>query len=214
MTPLEVITAARQFHNAVGDDFWSDAELYNHLYFAANRLARESLCIDNRYTTTSVADQQEYTKPTRAVQIKRVTFDSRKLDPLDMRMIDSINLNTTTTPTGTPQYYYWFDNVIGLYPIPSTASLTIEIWSYDYPSFPSATSTLEVPVQYHDALVFGVRAMMSPKELGHPNTSFYNEKWEQAVKDVRNMEKRRKRGDKFRRVITEEELINTQLGYV
>ncbi len=214
MTPLEVITAARQFHNAVGDDFWSDAELYNHLYFCSTRLAKEALVIENRYTTPSVASQQEYSKPTRAIQIKRVEYDSQKLDPIDFRTLDSVNLNTTSAPTGTPQYYYWFDDVIGLYPVPDTASLTIKVYSYDYPNFPSATTTLEVPVQYHDALVYGVRALMSPKELGHPNTSFYNEAWENAVVEVKRMEKRRKRGDKFRRVIREEDQPATQLGMI
>lgn len=212
MTPLEVITAARQFHNAVNDDFWSDAELYNHLYFCATRLAMEARAIENRYTTTSVASQQEYSKPTRAIEIKRVEYDSQKLMPIDFRQLDSVNLNTTTAPTGTPQYYYWWDDVIGLYPVPSTAGLTIKIYSHDYPSFPSDTSTLEIPVQYHQALVFGVRALMSPKELGHPNTLFYNDEWEKAVKEVMREEKRRKRTDKFRRVIREEDQPNNQLG--
>jgi hypothetical protein len=214
MTPLEVITAARQFHNAVGDDFWSDAELYNHLYFAIQRLCREGLVIQNRYTTTSVADQQEYSRPTRASQIKRVEYDSRKLMPLDFRLLDSVNLDTTDVPTGTPQYFVEFDDVLILHPIPSTAGLTIKIYTYDYPAFPTATGTLEVPVQYHDALVFGVRALMSPKELGHPNTGFYNDEWEKAVRDVMRMEKRRKRGDKFRRVVLEEEVPNTEVGLI
>lgn len=214
MTPGEIITSARRFHNAVGDDFWSDAELYNHLYYAAMRLAKEAQCIENRYTTTSVASQVEYSKPTRAIEIKRVEYDSKKLDPIDFRQLDSIDLNTNTTVTGTPQYYYWFDDVIGLHPAPDTAGLTIKIYSYDYPAVPSATTTLEVPVQYHDALVFGVRAMMSGKELGHPNTSFYDQKWEEAVRDVVRKERHRKRADKFRRVLREEDLPATSQGYI
>ena len=193
MTPLEIITAARQFHNAVGDDFWSDAELYNHLYFCSQRLARECLVIENRYTTTSVASQQEYSKPTRSLQIKRVEYDSRKLMPVDFREIDSVNLNTVDVPVGTPAYYYWWDDVIGFYPTPGTSDLTIKIYSYDYPNFPTATSILEVPAQYHDALVFGVRSLMTPKELGHPNTTFYSQEWERSVMDVKKKEKLRKR---------------------
>lgn len=212
MTPLEVITAARQFHNAIEDSFWSDAELYNYLYFAANRLAYEARCIENRYTTTSVASQQEYSKPTKSIEIKRVEFDGRKLTPIDFRMLDSININSNTTITGTPQYYYWFDDVIGLHPIPDTASLTIKIYSYDYPSFPEATTTLEIPVQYHSDLVFGVRALMSSKELGHPNTSFYNQQWDSSVERIIRKQKQRLRGDKFRRVLREEDLPLTNLG--
>lgn len=214
MTPLEILTAARQFHNAVGDDFWSDAELYNHLYFAATRLATEAECIENRYTTTTVADQQEYARPTRSYRIKRVEYNGQKLGQIDFRELDSVYLNTSTTVTGTPQYYYEFDSVIGLYPTPDTGSVTITIYTYDYPSFPTATSVLEIPVHYHPALVLGVRALMSPKELGHPNTGFYRDEWERAVIEVRRRERRRRRGDKFRRVLREEDLPNTQLGYL
>ena len=214
MTPLEVITTARRFHNAEGDDFWSDAELYDYLYFCAQKLAKESQCIENRYTDVSVASQQEYSKPTRSIEIKRVEYDGRKLDHIDFRMLDSITLNTNTTITGTPQYYYWFDNVIGLHPIPDTAALTIKVYSYDYPSVPSATSTLEIPVQYHDALCYGVRALMSTKELGHPNTNFYQQIWDAAVQEVVMKERKRKRADKFRRVLREEDLANTTLGYL
>lgn len=213
MTPLEVITAARQFHNAVGDDFWSDAELYNHLYFAATRLAGTTKCIENRWDTTSVAAQTEYEKPTRTITIKRVEFDGRKLEPIDFRELDKVSNQDGTAIQGTPQYYYWFDNVIGLHPTPQTADLTIRTFSYDYPSFPGTSTILEIPVQYHYALVYGVRALMSPKELGHPNTAFYDEKWENAIVDVMRLEQKRKRGDKFRVVLREEDLPLTNLGY-
>jgi len=214
MTPLEVITAARQFHNAVGDSFWSDAELYNYLYFSAERLALEAKCIENRYTTTSTASTTEYSLPTRAIDIKRVEYDSRKLDPIDFRQLDSIDFNSNTTVTGTPQYYYFWDEVVGLHPTPDTSSDTIKIYSHDYPSFPAATTTLEIPVQYHSCLVFGVRAFMSAKELGHPNTGYYDEKWEEAVKNVVRSEAKRRRGDKFRRVLREEDLPSTSQGYI
>ena len=215
MTPDQVITAARQFHNAVGDDFWSDAELFNHLYFCATRLARDALCIQNRYTAVSVASQQEYEQPDRVISIKRVEYNGRKLDPIDFRQLDSVNLGPNgVAVTGTPMYYYWWDNVLGLHPIPATAGLTIKVYTFDLPSFPSSTTTLEIPTQYHSALVFGVRSLMSPKELGHPNTAYYSAEWEKAVKDVISSERKRKRGDKYRTVQREEDLINTTLGYV
>jgi hypothetical protein len=214
MTPVEIITAARRFHNAEGDTFWSDAELYDYLYFAAMRLATECECIDNRYTTQSVSGQAEYTTPTRAYRVKRVEYNNQKLDPVDFRALDSVDLNSTTTPTGTPQYYYNYDNVFGLYPTPDTSDLDIKVFTYDFPSKPTATSILEIPTHYHDALVYGVRALMSPKELGHPNTGYYQAEWERAVANVRRMERRRRRGDKFSRVLREEDLPNTQLGYI
>ena len=173
-----------------------------------------SKCIENRYTTTSTASTTEYAIPTRAISIKRVEYDSRKLDPIDFRMLDSIDLNTSTTITGTPQYYYYWDEMIGLHPTPDTSSITIKVYSHDYPEFPTATNTLEIPVQYHRALVFGVRAFMSAKELGHPNTVYYNNVWEKAIEEVQVAERQRRRGDKFRRVLREVDLPTTTLGYI
>ena len=108
MTPQEIETAARRMLNVVGDSFWSSDEIIsNYLYFAAQELAQETFCIENRYTTASVANQKEYAVVSRALAIKRVEFDGVKLRPITLTQLDSIDLNTNTTVTGTPQYYYW-----------------------------------------------------------------------------------------------------------
>ena len=58
MTPLEIEEYARHRLNADSSSFWSSAEIIeNYLYNCASELAVETLCLENRYTTDSVADQ-------------------------------------------------------------------------------------------------------------------------------------------------------------
>jgi len=220
MTPTEIETAARRMLNAVGSSFWSREEVIsNYLYFAALELAQETFCLQNRYQTPTVAGQREYAVPNRLIAVKRVEYDSEKLKPISFQQLDSIDLNTNTTVTGIPQYYYHFDDAFGLYPAPSTADVPITVYSYDQPSVPTDTSTLEIPIQYHGYLTIGTAFYMSLKELGHPHVSRLEYMWNapgnpnscimKAKRSVRMMNK-----DNFNVVLREENQPSTYLGLV
>jgi len=220
MTPSTIETAARRLMNAVGSKFWSSEEIIeNYLYMAALELAQETYCIENRYTTTSVASQQEYSVPSRMLAVKRVEYDSSKLKPISFQQLDSINLNTNTTVTGTPQYYYYFDESFGLYPAPSSAGDTIKIYSYDEPSVPTSTSTLEIPSRFHNHLVIGVAYYMSLKELGHPHVQRFEWLWNHpgnprnSINQVRTAIRMRNK-DNFHVVMREQDQPSTVLGLV
>ena len=200
--------------NAEGEDFWSSAEIIeNYLYFAITELCNEVKCIQNRYTTTSVASQKEYAVPSRMIAIHRVEYDSQKLQPIDFQRLDSIDINTNTTVTGTPQYYYYWDDVFGLYPAPDTAGVTITVYSLDEPSPTTSASTLEIPTQFHHSLVVGVAYYMSLKELGHPNTPRLQGQWLDAIEKARRSWKMRNK-DNLSVVKREEDLPNTVWGAV
>tara|TARA_R110000751_G_scaffold23464_1_gene64911 strand:- start:565 stop:1227 length:663 start_codon:yes stop_codon:yes gene_type:complete len=220
MTPTEIETRARRMLNVVGSKFWSSEEIINdYLYAAATEMALETLCIENRYTTTSVADQQEYAAPTRMLSIKRITYDGQKLKPMDFQRIDAIDLNSTSVVTGTPAYYYNWDEVFGLYPAPDTAAKTIKIYTYDEPDTVTSSSTLEIPTQFHHYLVYGVAYMMTLKELGHPHTALYERMWNSpanhnnAIMKVKRSIKLRNR-DNLNIVKREEDLASTYMGAI
>ncbi len=191
MTPIKIETIARRMLNATGSNFWSQTEIIeDYLYMAALEMAQETFCIENRYSTTSVADQQEYATPSRMIGVKRVEYAGAKLKPIDFQRLDSINPNSTTLGTGTPQYYYYFDDSFGLYPVPSTAGDTIKIYTYDEPDIPTSSSVLEIPTQYHGKLVLGVAYYMRLKELGHPHVNrfefhlFHGSIFENKIKTI------------------------------
>ena len=219
MTPTEIETAARRMLNAVGSKFWSSEEIIqNYLYMAALEMAQETFCIQNRYTQTTVASQTEYAVPARMLAIKRVTYDAQKLRPISPLQLDSIDINTNTTVTGTPQYYYHQDEVFGLYPTPTEAK-ELKLTTYDAPDVPTSNSTLQIPIRFHGHLVIGTAWYMSMKELGHPNTRMFQFQWNgagnpnsainQVRKGVRMMNK-----DQFATVILEEHQPSTVLGMV
>jgi len=214
MTPSQIETAARNLLNANGSSFWSSDEIIGtYLYMAALELASETFCIENRYETSSVANQQEYAKPSRMLAVKRIEFDGEKLKPISLQRLDSIDLNSNTTVTGTPQYYAFFDSSIILYPTPSTADLTITIYSYDEPSVPTSTSTLEVPSRFHGYLVIGTAYYMSLKELGHPHVIRLEGQWINAVRRARASVKMFNK-DNFHVVLREQDQPQTPLGMV
>lgn len=221
MTPQEIETAARRMLNVVGDSFWSSDEIIsNYLYFAAQELAQETFCIENRYTTASVANQKEYAVVSRALAIKRVEFDGVKLRPITLTQLDSIDLNTNTTVTGTPQYYYWFDESLGLYPTPLTADLTIKIFSLDQPPvLTTSSTTTEIPTQFHHHLVIGTAYYMSLKELGHPHVDRLGFLWNSpsnrnnCIMQVKKAMKLRNK-DQLHVVIREEDQPSTPLGMI
>jgi hypothetical protein len=205
--------------NAVGSKFWSSEEIIeDYLYMAALEMAQETFCIQNRYTQTTVASQQEYAVPSLMLAIKRITFDSQKLRPATQLEIDAIDINTNTTVTGTPQYYYHLDEVIGLYPAPAEAK-ELKITTYDAPAPPTSISTLQIPTRFHGFLVIGVIWYMSMKELGHPNTRMYEFQWNGAGNPNNCINKARKairmvNKDQLATVILEENQPSTVLGMV
>jgi hypothetical protein len=203
MTPLDIITRARQRMNASTDTLWSDLELYQYLQECETRLCEESRCQEPRYSATAVVGTQEYDYPTQSFEIYRVEFNSTRLMPMEMRDYDKLDINRSNG-NGTPAFYYLLDGAIGLFPKPDSTG-TIKVYSFDYPDLSTASSTLNTPAQYHWALILGVVSQMVPKELGHPNVSLFERRWEEAIRKVKRQERMRRNGDAFFVVQREED---------
>lgn len=204
VTPLEISTFARQQYNAVSDSFFADAELYNHLYFAQTILAKEAKLVENVYTTTTVASQQEYTYPTTAIAIKRVTYDGKDLMPIKMGADQLLTGNNAdTTGTGTPYAYFIFDKTIYLRPVPAAAE-TLKIYSYDMPSAVSATSTLDVPSEFHVELANYLLWKMAAKDQNFQSAALYKSEWEATVVRAKAWTRKRATANGFNVVIDED----------
>lgn len=212
MTPLELNTAARRRYNAVSDNFWSDEEMYQSIYDACLELAREALAIERTYETTTVSGTQAYDFPTNAMSIKRVTWNGRKLTPIDMREDDAITgLNMTTTDTGTPEFYFQWNKAIYLRPVPN-ATQTLKIWTHNFPSTVSANSTIEVPEEFQMKLVNYCLMKMSEKDRSFESANYYMNLWERDKADIRRWIKKMKRADGFATVKDENMVVETYIG--
>jgi hypothetical protein len=201
MTVEELETLIRQETNTVGDTFWSSEELRNLMWQAHLEYAREGMMIERTYTTTSVASQQEYDYPENTISIKRVTYDGEKLEPITMREDDALTLsNTATLETGTPKYYFVWNETLYLRPVPSTSALTIKIFSFNEPQRITATSSFEIPCQFIPDTKYFVMAAMAAKEGDFNKSQYYRGLWDMAVKNAKKWARKRLRGDSFNAV--------------
>ncbi len=207
MTPSQIEEAARNKYNAVGDNLWSQAEIFGLIWEACLELQIVANLIERVYTTPTVASQQEYDYPTSTVEIKRITFDGKKLVPITMREDDQLTgMNQATTDEGTPCYYFTWNEVIYLRPIPSAVG-TLKIFSVNEPDVVSSTSALEIPVQFHMGLTDYVTATMAAKDLNFESAKWFMERWEKTKLEAKKWGRRKKRADGFATVQDDEALI-------
>lgn len=214
MTPTELATYARQQYNSTSDDFFSDPELYKHIWAAQNDLAREALLIERIYTSSTVIAQRAYDFPTNAIGIKRVEYNGIKLAPINFKEDDALTLgNSSTTASGTPQYYAIWNRAIYLRPVPDAVN-TLTIYSYNAPQEVTNLSTLEVPEQFHLDLVEYVLWRKSIKDKNFEAAGVYKQLWEEKVKKAREWQRRSKRTDGFTAVQDMDQLQSTIIGAV
>lgn len=214
MTPAQIETQARQAYNAVGETFWSQAEILAIIWRACLEISTEAKCIERTYTTTTVSGTQEYAYPTNVISIKRVTYNGVKLSPMDLRRLDSITLNnTTTTITGSPDYYAEWNGTIILFPTPDDAQ-ELKIYSYNEPQeVVTSSQALEVPSAFHGRIVNYVLAEMYAKDKDFNSSTYYRNLWVQDKKEIQRWIQKRRRGDSFQTVLDEESLPNSILGF-
>lgn len=200
MTPQEIIAAARRGYNASSSDpFFSDAQMYEWVYQASMELAKEGFLIEKVFTTTTVAGTQGYAYPTNVFAIKRITYDGEPLRHLAQREDDLLTGgDQDITTQGTPEGFVDFNQTIDLRPYPD-AAVTLKIWGYAHPSgVPTATSTLDLPDEWHIHLTNFILREMSAKNKNYEGARYYAAEWEKTVEQARRFQKRKQRGMEFR----------------
>lgn len=197
MSPTEIELAARNRYNAVGDSFWGQDELFMLIYDACLDMARECFMIETTYTTSTVASQREYAYPSNTISIKRIEYNNAKLEPISFREDDYVlGYSQDVDSTGTPMYYSIWDETIYLRPIPSAIG-TLRIYSYNEPAVVTATSTLEIPTQFHMDIVNYVVSEMCSKDQNYTGAQWFQNKWNNAKLAAKRYARKQKRGDSF-----------------
>lgn len=213
MTIDEIEQSARNRYNASGDNNWSSAEIADLIYQASLEITRDcGLVIERKFQSTSVAGTGEYTFPEQAAAIKRITYDGRKLREITMREDDTLTLeNQLTTDTGSPQYYYVWNRVFHIRPIPDAAE-TIEVFALCNEQSLTSASVIDIPERFHGSIVNFVIKEMSSKDLNWQMFDRYDAKFEADKIRIRSAIRREKRADAFAIVKSEEALVYTTLG--
>lgn len=214
MTPTELNNTARRRYNAVNDTFWSDEEIYDLIYDGCIDLAREAEVIRRVYTASTVASTRTYAYPTNTMAIKRIEYNGQKLKPIDFREDDAITWgDSSTTDSGTPQYYAVWNETIYLRPIPDSVG-TLSIYSINEPSSITVASVLEIPSEYHMDLVTYIVAEMAAKDTNVGVAKYYIDRWEKKKTDAKRFEKKKLRADSFTSVKAEESANGNYLGTI
>lgn len=213
MTPTQIETAARRKYNAVSDTFFAQAEILDLIYFAEVELCRAGFLIEGRSTSTStVIGTRSYAFPSNYISIKRVLYNGMKLKPIDMREDDMITaLDEGATDQGTPQYYTIWNETLYLRPIPDAVQ-TLTIYGYKEPAIPTILDTLEIPSEFHLAIVDYVVSEIAAKDSNFTAASYYRNLWDGHVEKAKRWRQVRYRQDSFKYVKDEEELQASYLG--
>jgi len=217
VTPQLIEDAARRKYNSVGSTFFAQAEIWDLIYQAELEIARETKMLEGRTVISggSVASTQSYAYPTGVLELKRVEYAGVKLKRIDFREDDAITvLNSNTTETGTPVYYYDWDKTIYFRPIPDTSADQIRLYYYKEPIIiTSASQTLEIPALFHMSIVDYVTAEMAAKDGNSKASSLYFDKWyDKHLPAMMKWTRKRRTGDSMGVVRDEMDLIGTNLG--
>jgi hypothetical protein len=195
MTPDAIITQARQRYNAVGDSFFGDTELYNLIWQAEQDLALRTFCLQDTQSTTTVASQHEYARPTNAISVKRVTYNGRSLAPIDFQTDDALtDYDAASSNTGEPMYYYEWESSIFLRPTPNAAQ-TLKVWFYARPQSVTTGTTLELAEEYHLMLCDYILQHMFGKDGKNDMATYHMNQWEASVGKIKQWERRKRRSN-------------------
>jgi hypothetical protein len=199
MTPTDLETFIRQRYNAVGDNFYPQAEIFNFIYAAQMELALEIFCIKTTYTTTSVASQRAYDLPSLSFSVRRIEYDGMRIYPNDFIDDDALTGNyPDETSTGVPVNYQTWGDQFYLRPVPSESSKTIKVYSYNMPDIVTATSTLGVPVRYHLMMVDYALYCMFSQDKNFDLSEHHRGIWEKHKKLALQTERLRDSGDGYK----------------
>lgn len=184
------------------------------IWQAQMELAQKAWVIENTYSTTTVVGTREYQYPTTAIAIRRVTYNGRKLEPINQREDDAITgSNEATTSTGTPLFYYVWDGSIFLRPTPDD-DLTLKVFSYDIPGTVTSVSTLETPTVYHaDIITFCLREMCA-KDKNYQGAQYHAAAWAEVVRNAVKLQRKRRRADANANAMSQDLMPETVLGTV
>lgn len=186
----ELVTAVqRQFGDDSGIQI-TRTDILRWLNQGGIDLVRKTGCVQDHKQTDSVANDGSYTLPPDFISVRRVTYADIVLQPttLDVADQDWTTRDLAPQPGGTPQFFHIWNNVIYLYPVPSTAQTgaldvfyirtpTILVGDLDVP---------EIPAKFHEALVRF--AVARAKELNdeYDLAKYIMQDYENMVMDIKD----------------------------
>jgi hypothetical protein len=177
VTLSQFLDVCRARHNAAGDNYWSDEEIYALLTNRINMSLAIIGMIEAYTTDTTVIGTQGYAYPSGASTLYQVNFKNERLKRITFQQAQLYSTDNGFE-SGRPTMFYVWGSEIKLVPIPSTAD-TLGIYYYkEHPFIDGVTqTTIDVPSVLHPHYVAGVLSDMYAKDLNWNGSQFYEQMW-------------------------------------
>lgn len=118
-------------------------------------IVRRTECITKHKQTNVLSEDASYELPTDFLFMKRVTLDDTKLDETTLDDLDNLSRGVDSVGSSTPTHFYVSDNVLFLFPKPSTAgTANLDIWYVRQPTeLVNDEDIPDIPVWMHKEIV-------------------------------------------------------------
>lgn len=118
-------------------------------------IVRKTECLTKHKQTNAISSDGSYELPSDFLFMKRVTLDDVRLTETSLDDLDLLNNSVDSAANSTPGYFYVSDNVLFLYPKPSsTGSGNLDIWYVRQPAtLVNDNDIPEIPVWMHKEIV-------------------------------------------------------------
>lgn len=118
-------------------------------------IVRKTECITKHKQTNTISSDGSYELPTDFLFMKRVTLDGTKLEETTLDDLDNLSRGVDLVGVSTPTHFYVSDNVLFLFPSPSTGGTgNLDIWYVRQPAeLVNDEDTPDIPVWMHKEIV-------------------------------------------------------------
>ena len=150
MSPQTVLSSIRDEIVESTAAFWTDAEIYRHMWHAEYILADATNCTEATTAITTVTNQSDYTTPANVLHYLRVEYNNATLKRIGKPERDAMEFRTYggTFSAGNPEFYLQFGDLITFHPVPNAAK-TVNIDHVKRPAeITTASTQFTVPEQF------------------------------------------------------------------
>lgn len=219
MTPAQVLAYVRRQVHESSPNFWSDAEIYGYMWDAEQIIVREYQCYETTDTSTStVASTQAYAWPTGCLYITRLTYDGVKLQKISQSDQDALDGTSygSTLSSAKPEFYWEYGDYVYLYPVPNAAATLKFFYAKEPTEITSSSTAFSVPALFHRSIPFYCLHLMYAKrgEDDEGKATYFNNLWLRSLADNGRYWERRRHGDMYSVVRTEDNYNTTSLGLI
>lgn len=211
--PSGILNTIRDQLYEAEEGFYSDSEIYTYLSEAESTMADAVGGVRTTSTISTSGSLAEYTRPSGALEIYRVTWDSKTMDKININDVDRVEGDQYggVGMSGNPQFYYEDGDVVGLSPSPSSTK-NLKIWYEYFPTvLASGSTSFSIDDQFVYSLINYVLFRAYSKDNEQVQANVYLQLWNHSIDKAKVSYRQRERRNQ--RVIVKHNDPYTDWGY-